>query len=124
MYHPSSNAWEQLPYVIGPAPSFPLLYDMKTRPIEVFYQTFFCKSILLNCVCVTQGHYVKWQLKFWSVGTGRLEDLALIDRAISLVNHMTAGNTRSLVIDSLYDPAGDENIAVADLYCHYLAQRR
>ena len=73
---------------------------------------------------VTQGHYVEWQLKCWSVGTGRLENLALMDRAVGLVNPMTGGNTSSVVIDSLYDQAGDENIAVAGLYCDYLEQRR
>ena len=36
---------------------------------------------------------------------------------------LTAYNTSSLVIDSLYDQAGREDIAVAGLYCDFLAQQ-
>ena len=36
---------------------------------------------------------------------------------------LTARNTSSLVIDSLCDRAGEENIAVVGLYCDFLAQQ-
>jgi len=36
---------------------------------------------------------------------------------------LTTGNTSSLVIDSLCDKAEEENIAVAGLYCDFLAQQ-
>jgi len=36
---------------------------------------------------------------------------------------LTAGNTSSLVIDGLCDRAEEENIAVAGLYCDFLAQQ-
>jgi len=36
---------------------------------------------------------------------------------------LTAGNTSSLVIDSLCDRAEEENIAVAGLCCDFLAQQ-
>ena len=59
----------------------------------------------------------------WESGSG--EDISKVGSKVLSGNRtpLTARNISSLVIDSLYDRAREENIAVADLYCDFLSQQ-
>jgi len=59
----------------------------------------------------------------WESGSG--QDIPVVGGVIRWKKRipLTARNASSLVIGSLCDQAGEENIAVAGLYCSYLVQR-